>query len=174
MSSRLSALKHRNYALLWVGSVVSNIGSGMQMVAQGWYVYNLTGSAIDLGMVGVARSVPMLLLPLVAGVYIDRMPRMLLLKATQSANFVVSFALATLVVLARWKARHEDTRGTRRASLREVWKYIVVAAPALLLPFLILDEGMPEAEAIEVASKAGLKVEALKDLALQYVAAHKA
>ena len=47
-------------------------------------------------------------------------------------------------------------------------------AGAVLLPFLILDEGMPEAEAIEVASKAGLKVEALKDLALQYVAAHKA
>jgi protein tyrosine phosphatase (PTP) superfamily phosphohydrolase (DUF442 family) len=47
-------------------------------------------------------------------------------------------------------------------------------AGAVLLPFLILDEGMPEAEAVEVAAKAGLKVEALKDLALQYVAAHKA
>jgi uncharacterized protein (TIGR01244 family) len=46
-------------------------------------------------------------------------------------------------------------------------------AGAVLLPYLILDEGMPEAEAVEVAVTAGLKVEALKDLALQYVAANK-
>jgi tripartite ATP-independent transporter DctM subunit len=55
----------------------------------------------------------------------------------QSGFVVAMVLLLALIVLARWKARHEDTRGTRRASLREVWKYIVVAAPALVLPFLI-------------------------------------
>jgi tripartite ATP-independent transporter DctM subunit len=55
----------------------------------------------------------------------------------QSGFVVAMVLLLALIVLARWKARHENTRGTRRANLREVWKYIVVAAPALVLPFLI-------------------------------------
>jgi tripartite ATP-independent transporter DctM subunit len=54
------------------------------------------------------------------------------------AGFVVAMVLlAVLVALARWKARREDMRGTRRASLREVGRLVMVAAPALVLPFLI-------------------------------------
>jgi tripartite ATP-independent transporter DctM subunit len=41
------------------------------------------------------------------------------------------------VVLARWKARHEDMRAARRAPIREVGRLVLVAAPALVLPFLI-------------------------------------
>jgi tripartite ATP-independent transporter DctM subunit len=50
---------------------------------------------------------------------------------------VAMVLLAVLVALARWKARREDMRGTRRASLREVGRLVMVAAPALVLPFLI-------------------------------------
>ncbi len=55
----------------------------------------------------------------------------------QSGFVVAMVLLLALIVLARWKARHENTQGSRRASPREVWTYIVVAAPALVLPFLI-------------------------------------
>lgn len=46
-------------------------------------------------------------------------------------------------------------------------------AASVLLPYLILDEGMPEAEAVEVAAKAGLKLPAYIELALAYVARHR-
>ncbi|MEY2622291.1 MAG: hypothetical protein RIT26_2111 [Pseudomonadota bacterium] len=55
----------------------------------------------------------------------------------QSGFVVAMVLLLALIVLARWKARHEDTTGTRRANRREIWRYIIVAAPALVLPFLI-------------------------------------
>jgi len=72
--------------------------------------------------------------------------------AVASAAWVL---LATLVVLARWKARHEDMSGARRAPLRDVGRYILVAAPALVLPFLIrsaVGEGV--ATATEVSTVA--------------------
>ncbi len=72
------------------------------------------------------------------------------------AGFVIAMVLlAALVVLARWKARHEDMSGARRAPLRDVGRYILVAAPALVLPFLIrsaVGEGV--ATATEVSTVA--------------------
>jgi tripartite ATP-independent transporter DctM subunit len=54
------------------------------------------------------------------------------------AGFVVALVLLlTLLVLARWKARHEDMGGVRRATLPVVGKLLLLATPALLLPFLI-------------------------------------
>jgi predicted MFS family arabinose efflux permease len=71
----------------------------MQIVAQGWLIYSLTGSAVDLGLVGVARSVPILGLTTVGGVVADRAPRLLILRAAQSFNVVLSLALAIMVAL---------------------------------------------------------------------------
>jgi tripartite ATP-independent transporter DctM subunit len=54
------------------------------------------------------------------------------------SGFVVAMVLLlALLVLARWKARHEQTQGTRRATFAMVRKLLLVAAPALVLPFLI-------------------------------------
>lgn len=54
------------------------------------------------------------------------------------AGFVVAMVLLmALLVLARWKARHEATEGVRRAPLKTMGRFLLVAAPALVLPFLI-------------------------------------
>lgn len=71
----LSAFRHRDYRLFWGGALISNVGSWMQNVAQGWLVLELTDSAFMLGLVGFAGTLPMLLLPLVGGVYADRFDR---------------------------------------------------------------------------------------------------
>lgn len=53
-------------------------------------------------------------------------------------GFVVAMVLLmTLLVLARWTARNEDMSGAKRASARMIGKFLLVAAPALALPFLI-------------------------------------
>jgi MFS family permease len=71
----------------------------MQMVAQGLLVYDLTHSPFWLGVVGAARAVSMIVLPPMGGVLADRLPRLKLLKITQSLSLLVQIVLATLVGL---------------------------------------------------------------------------
>ena len=89
--SPLGVLSNRNFALLWGGLIVSNSGSWMQIVAQGYLVYHLSGSPLLLGAVSMARAIPMIVLPPFGGVVADRVARLRLLKVTQAGNFVVAF-----------------------------------------------------------------------------------
>ena len=54
------ALRNHNFRLFWSGNFLSNIGTWMQNVAQGWLVLTLTNSAFWLGVVGFAASIPFL------------------------------------------------------------------------------------------------------------------
>jgi hypothetical protein len=59
-----AALKHRNFRLFFIGQLVSLIGTWMQTTAQGWLVYQLTGSKVLLGMVAAVGTLPMLVFSL--------------------------------------------------------------------------------------------------------------
>lgn len=91
------ALYNPNYRVFWVGSLLSNIGSWMQTVAQGWLVLQLTNSAFLLGMVGFTGMFPVLVFSLVGGVYADRFDRRRLLVATQTVLMVLALILGVLV-----------------------------------------------------------------------------
>lgn len=92
-----SALRHRDFLLFWIGAFLSNTGTWMQMVAQGWLVLELTDSPFWLGLDGAAATVPGLFLTLVGGVYADLVDRKKLLLWTQVAAGVAAFVLALLV-----------------------------------------------------------------------------
>ncbi|HEY7462131.1 MAG TPA: MFS transporter [Gemmatimonadota bacterium] len=94
-----SVFRHRNFRIFWTGAFVSNIGTWMQSVAQGWLVLQLTNSAFLLGLTGFASSLPMLLLLLVGGVYADRVERKKLLIGLQIALMSFAAVLATLTAL---------------------------------------------------------------------------
>lgn len=96
---RFAALHSRNFALLWSGMIVSNVGTWMQNVATGWLVLQLTDSPLWLGMLGLAFAVPMIVLPLVGGAVVDRVHRIKLLYLTQTIAMLVAFALAGLTWL---------------------------------------------------------------------------
>ena len=93
---RFAALQHRNFTLLWVGLIVSNTGTWMQNVAQGWLVYQLTSSPFWLGMLALSFALPMILLPLFGGAVIDRIDRIKLLYFTQTGAMLIAFILAAL------------------------------------------------------------------------------
>lgn len=95
----LSAFHHRDYRLFWGGALVSNVGSWMQNVAQGWLVLELTDSAFMLGLVGFAGTLPMLLLPMVGGVYADRFDRK---RVLLWANLALMTSAAILALLT-WR-----------------------------------------------------------------------
>ena len=94
------ALRHRDFRLFWSGNFLSNIGTWMQNVAQGWLVLTLTAnSAFWLGVVGFAGSIPFLLFTLFGGVVADRVNKRRLLLVTQSAMMLLAFVLAILTWL---------------------------------------------------------------------------
>jgi MFS family permease len=91
-----SALGHRDFRLFWAGNFLSNVGTWMQNIAQGWLVLKLTNSAFWLGMVGFASAIPILFFALIGGVIADHVNNRKLLLATQSAMMVFAFAMAGL------------------------------------------------------------------------------
>jgi MFS family permease len=90
------ALRHRNFRLFWTGNFLSNIGTWMQNIAQGWLVLQLTNSAFWLGVVGFSSSIPILLFALIGGVIADHMNKRKLLMITQSAMMVFAFIMSAL------------------------------------------------------------------------------
>ena len=101
------ALRYPNYRLIWIGFFLSNIGTWMQTVAQGWLVRELTASTALIGFVSFASSFPQIAFSLLGGVYADLFNRRQLLIATQAVHMFNAVALGALVLLRDWKLWQE-------------------------------------------------------------------
>ena len=66
-------IRTRDFGLLWWGQVTSQIGEGLNKVALLWFVYELTGSAMMIAMVGMLQTIPPLFFGPIIGVYLDRL-----------------------------------------------------------------------------------------------------
>jgi MFS family permease len=106
LSQTFSALQYPNYRLWFGGQLISLVGTWMQATAQGFLVFELTGSPAYLGYVGFAAGAPSWLFTLYGGVIADRFPRRILLLFAQL--FMMSFAviLATLTFTGLIQAWH--------------------------------------------------------------------
>jgi MFS family permease len=89
-------LRHRDFRLLWIAQLVSLVGTQMQSTALHWHVYLLARSPLALGVIGLTRVVPVVLLSLWGGVLADRLDRRKVLLVTQSVMLVASGLLALL------------------------------------------------------------------------------
>lgn len=94
------SLRHRNFRLLWIGAILSNVGTWMQSVALSWYVFELTRSAFWVSFVTFVNFVPTVLSP-IGGVFTDRLDRKRILLVTQSFMMVDAAVLAVLAALGR-------------------------------------------------------------------------
>ena len=110
--STFRALQHRNYRLYIIGQLVSLAGTWMQIVAQGWLVYELSRSEAMLGVVGFAAAIPALAITPWAGVVADRVRKRNLIVATQTAAMLLAFVLA----------------GLSFSGLVQVWHVVALAA----------------------------------------------
>jgi len=105
ISQTFAAMRHRNFQLYFIGQLISNIGTWMQIIAQAWVVYQLGHSELTLGLVGFASAIPVLAISPWAGVLVDRVSRRSLLMMTQIGAMVLAFALAALTftgVVKEW------------------------------------------------------------------------
>jgi MFS family permease len=91
------ALRYREYRLLSYGLFFGNIGTWMDEVTRGWLIYQLTDSAVQLGLVRGVQLLPLLLLSPLAGGAADRHSRKILLLVAQITNGFVFAAMAVLI-----------------------------------------------------------------------------
>jgi MFS family permease len=98
-ASAWSPLRHRNFALLWWASLISNTGSWMHDVAAGWFMTTLNPTPAMVALVQAATTLPVFLLAFPAGTLADRMDKRRLLIAVQSVMLLVAALLGVLVLL---------------------------------------------------------------------------
>jgi len=92
------AFRNRNFRLFWSGAFLSNVGTWMQAVAQGWLVLTLTNSPFYLGLDGFMATAPGLVFTLAGGVFADLIDRRKLLIYTQAVAGLAALTLGVLVL----------------------------------------------------------------------------
>ena len=111
----LTALRYRNFRLLWIGLLISFSGSLMQSAAILWHVSLLVPEdkrALALGLVGLVRVIPVVFFSLLSGVAADVFDRRRLMLVTQTVSTILAAGLAVLT----WRG------------LDEVWPVYAIAA----------------------------------------------
>lgn len=129
---------------MWIGACTSSIGTWMQMVAQSWLVYEISGSSRLLGLDAFLGQIPIMLLSLVGGVVADRVERRYILIASQLVQMSCAFTLTTLVAMGMVQVWHILTLS-----------FVVGLAQAFggpayqaLIPTLVKSEDLPNAIAL--------------------------
>ena len=92
---------HPAFAFLWCSRILANVAFNIVGVAVGWQLYELTGSALDLGLVGLAQFAPIALLTLAVGQVADRYDRRLVTSICQLVQAAAAAALVAGTV-AGW------------------------------------------------------------------------
>jgi len=98
VSEMFRALRHRNFLLFWSGAFLSNTGTWMQAVGQGWLVLELSNSAFWLGVDAFMSTAPGLVFTLVGGVFADLIDRRKLLIYSQIVAGLTALVLGILIV----------------------------------------------------------------------------
>ncbi len=123
------ALAVPDYRRLWIGSLVSHIGTWMQLIGSGWLVLQLTNSPFWLGVEAFAAAAPILALSLPAGVLADRVDRRRLLLVTQCCVGALALTLAVLAGLGVVRLWHilvlTALTGTAMAFTMPAWQAMV-------------------------------------------------
>ncbi len=99
-------LKQRDFGLFWTSLLFSAVGSQISTVAVAWQVYEITNSPFQLGLTGLFRALPVMILSIPGGVVADRMDRRRLLIITQALAMLLSLVLGLLTSTAQIRVWH--------------------------------------------------------------------
>lgn len=102
----VAALQFPAFRLLFLSQVVSSIGGQLQNITNTWQIFEITGSALQIGLTGVARAVPTLAFSLVGGVIADRFDRRRIIMSTQIMNGLFGLFLGIMTATGRIEVWH--------------------------------------------------------------------
>lgn len=101
-----TALTNPQFRLLWIGQVLGAFGQPMREVANQWVVWKLSGSALQLGLIGLFRLVSLVLVSFLGGALADMVDRKKLLVASQSVNMLMGAVTAVLAATGHIQVWH--------------------------------------------------------------------
>ncbi len=91
----------RNFGLVWSGQLISQIGDGISKLALLWFVYAITGSPLKTSVIGLLQTIPPIVLGPLIGVYVDRLPKKLLLIISDVLR-AVTIGLIPCLIPVEW------------------------------------------------------------------------
>ena len=147
LSYTFRSLADRNFLRLWLGTLFMISGFQMQAIAQGYLVYEMTGSAKILGLVSTAGALPLLALAPFTGAIADRVERRLLVQASQAFAAFVAVAVAVSIVTGKVTWVHLMAASMAQGAM------IAFMAPArqAIIPQLVGRENISNAMALNAA-----------------------
>ena len=92
------SFRYRDFRWLWVSILIYSVGNGMEQVAVGWLVFEMTGSAFMVGVAAAARMAPLFFLGIVSGTLSDRLERKAFLRLVTFLSGVVAAGMAALIL----------------------------------------------------------------------------
>jgi MFS family permease len=142
--TRYPALEYPLYRRYWFASFASVGGTQLVTLAQGWLVFKLTGSALDLGLLGAAAAVPNILMSLFGGVVADRFDKRKIILITSTLTAALLFVLAVLDATGQVRVWHVMTI----AALTSLISGVEWPTRQALFPHLIERAGLMSAVAL--------------------------
>jgi len=139
------ALKHRNFALIWSGLLISMIGSQMQQWALFWHISTLSKDPIAVSIVGGVRFAAILCFSLVGGLVADRYNRRTILFFTQTVVMIIAAILGLLTLWGRIQLWHIYTL----TGLQAIAMAFDLPARQALVPNLVPRELLPSAFSLQ-------------------------
>ena len=94
----VSLLKQRPFVLFWLARLSATMGYHMLAITIGWQMYELTNSALDLGLIGLIQFIPSVVLTLLIGHAADRHDRRMIVRGAQSIYVVASIMIAGALI----------------------------------------------------------------------------
>jgi MFS family permease len=91
-------MRQRPFVLFWLARVSTTAGYQMMALVIGWQLYQLTNSALDLGLIGLIQFVPAVILTLLIGHAADRYDRRLIIRVAQGTYALAALAITTALV----------------------------------------------------------------------------
>jgi MFS family permease len=143
-----SVIRHPPFLFFWCARVLSSFAYQMNAVAIGWLVYALTGSAFDLGLVGLAQFVPIVLLTLIAGHAADRYDRRRIVQICQSVECLTALILA-LGTASGWIGVHGIFVVVTMIGAARAFEAPTLSA---LMPGLVSRAQLPQASAFSASA----------------------
>ncbi len=95
--SSFAILRNHNFRLIWTGQLITEMGTSLTSLAASIYVYKVTGSALNVGLMMMASAAPSLLVGLIAGVFVDRYDRKRIMMAADMVRAVLIVSIPFLM-----------------------------------------------------------------------------
>lgn len=149
LRANLAALEERNFRLLWLGQTGSTLGDGLSFVAIAFAVLQIGGSATAIGIVFAAYSLPHVVFLLAGGVWADRLPRNLVMLASDAVRAVVQLWLAFLLFTGSAEVWHIVVG----AALHGAASAFFVPASTGLMPQVVSAARLQQANALMAISR---------------------